>query len=99
MRGCGLWLLAHIKGRPCGPTASRKKIRLASSSTDGPLFVAPFTLKGQPPGCPSPVREFMALNPKAPCHPAARGQAIFLKATEPRAARPEGFPPRGRAAS
>jgi|SRR5262245_38395384 len=27
--------------------------------------------------------------------PAARGQAIFLGATEPRAARPEGFPPRG----
>jgi hypothetical protein len=25
--------------------------------------------------------------------PAARGQAIFLGATEPRAARPEGFPP------
>jgi hypothetical protein len=40
------------------------------------------------------VRELMALN-RCCVHPAAGRQAIFLGATEPRAARPKEKPPRG----
>jgi hypothetical protein len=51
-------------------------------------------LKGQRPGCPSPVRELMALNRMKPRLPAAGRQAIFLE-TEPRAARPRRSPAAG----
>jgi hypothetical protein len=51
--------------------------------------------KGQRPGCPSPVRELMALNRNEKPFPATGRQAIFLRATEPRPARPGKAPPRG----
>jgi hypothetical protein len=45
---------------------------------------------------PSSLREPMALSPSMTV-PRAEGQAIFLRATEPRAARPGRNPPRGAA--
>ena len=53
------------------------------------VSISPSRLKGQRPGCPSSVRELMALNRRISLRlpPAAR-KAIFLGATGPRAARP-----------
>jgi hypothetical protein len=53
-------------------------------------------LKGAAIRLPLPVRELMALNREKRASPRARRQAIFLGATEPRAARPSEFPPPGR---
>jgi hypothetical protein len=62
--------------------------RLASGKA-GTVLVR-LVRRGSDQGCPSPVRELMALSRSL--HetppPRARGQAIFLGATEPRAARP-----------
>jgi hypothetical protein len=52
--------------------------------------------RGAAPPPPFPYARVDGLEPvSAMPPPAARGQAIFLGTTEPRATRPEGFPPRG----
>jgi hypothetical protein len=52
--------------------------------------------RGSDQAAPSPVRELTALN-RYCCAPAGGRQAIFLGATEPRAARPKEKPPAGNA--